>query len=68
MRPLAELSPEHRAVVVLREVEGLSYAEISETVGCSKGTVMSRLHHARKRLQKILREAEKRELEETRSS
>ena len=48
------LSAEHRAVIVLREIEGLSYTEISEVVGCSKGTVMSRLHHARKRLQRSL--------------
>jgi len=48
------LSAEHRAVIVLREIEGLSYTEISEVVGCSKGTVMSRLHHARKRLQRAL--------------
>jgi len=53
-RALDGLSSEHRAVIVLREVEGLSYSEISEVVGCSKGTVMSRLHHARKRLQRAL--------------
>lgn len=53
---LEELSPEHRSVLMLREIEGLSYAEISETVGCTKGTVMSRLHHARKRMQARLRE------------
>lgn len=52
---LAELTEEHRAVVVLREIDGLSYAEISEVLGCSKGTVMSRLHHARKKLQSSLR-------------
>ncbi|MCC6221264.1 MAG: sigma-70 family RNA polymerase sigma factor [Deltaproteobacteria bacterium] len=51
---IENLSAEHRAVILLREVEGLSYAEISEVVGCSKGTVMSRLHHARKRLQEVL--------------
>lgn len=51
---LSALTPEHRAVIMLREIDGLSYEEISETVGCSKGTVMSRLHHARKRLQKML--------------
>ena len=39
---------------MFREVEGLSYDEISKIVGCSKGTVMSRLHHARKKLQKLL--------------
>ncbi len=50
------LSPAHRAVIILREIDGLSYAEISDVVGCSKGTVMSRLHHARKKLQEALRE------------
>ena len=49
-----KLSPEHRAVILLREFDGLSYNEISDVVGISKGTVMSRLHHARKRLQKTL--------------
>ena len=39
---------------MLREVDGLSYNEISEIVGCSLGTVMSRLHHARKKLQQVL--------------
>ncbi len=48
------LSVEHREVIILREVEGLSYAEISQATGSSKGTVMSRLHHARKKLQKFL--------------
>ncbi len=51
---LLELSPEHRAVVQLREYEGLEYAEIAKVVGCSIGTVMSRLHYARKHLQRIL--------------
>ena len=48
---LETLSPEHRAVIVLREIEELSYEEISRHVGCSMGTVMSRLFHARKKLQ-----------------
>jgi len=46
-----ELTPEHKAAIILREVEGLSYEEISKVMQCSKGTVMSRLHYARKRLQ-----------------
>jgi RNA polymerase sigma-70 factor, ECF subfamily len=52
---LRELSPEHRAVIQLREFEGLEYAEIAKVVGCSMGTVMSRLHYARKHLQKLLK-------------
>lgn len=53
---LKELSPEHRAVVLLKEVDGLSYQEIAEAVGCTLGTVMSRLFYARKRLQTLLRD------------
>jgi RNA polymerase sigma-70 factor, ECF subfamily len=53
---LKDLSPEHRAVVLLKEVDGLSYQEIADTVGCSLGTVMSRLFYARKRLQTLLRD------------
>jgi RNA polymerase sigma-70 factor, ECF subfamily len=52
---LAELTPAHKAVILLREVEGLSYEEISDALQCSRGTVMSRLHYARKRLQSLLR-------------
>ena len=48
---LATLSEEHRIVLVLRELDGLSYEEIAESLGVPKGTVMSRLHYARKRLQ-----------------
>jgi RNA polymerase sigma-70 factor, ECF subfamily len=53
---LRELSPEHRAVIQLREFDGLDYAEIAKAVGCQIGTVMSRLHYARKHLQKLLKE------------
>lgn len=52
---MRELTPDHRAVILLREVEGLSYAEISQVLECPKGTVMSRLHYARRRLQARLR-------------
>ena len=52
---LARLTDEHRVIVLLREVEGMSYEEISETLGVPKGTVMSRLFHARKNLQRVLR-------------
>jgi RNA polymerase sigma-70 factor (ECF subfamily) len=48
------LSPTHRTILLLREVENMSYEEISEYLDCSVGTVMSRLFHARKNLQRIL--------------
>lgn len=50
------LTPEHRAVIVLREIEGLEYQEIADHVGISIGTVMSRLFYARKKLQSMLRD------------
>jgi RNA polymerase sigma-70 factor (ECF subfamily) len=50
-----DLTPEHKAVIVLRTIEGLSYKDIGEILGCSEGTVMSRLHYARKKLQDKLR-------------
>ncbi len=49
-----QLPPEFREVIVLREVEGFSYKEISEVVGVPAGTVMSRLSRARERLQRLL--------------
>ncbi len=49
-----QLPTEFREVIVLREVEGLSYKEISEVVGVPAGTVMSRLSRARERLQRAL--------------
>jgi RNA polymerase sigma-70 factor (ECF subfamily) len=52
---MARLSEDHRSIVLLREVEGMSYEEIAETLGIPKGTVMSRLFHARKNLQRVLR-------------
>ncbi len=51
---IARLSPEHRQVIVLREVEGMAYEEIAAMVPCSLGTVMSRLFYARKKLQEQL--------------
>ncbi len=53
---LSELTPEHRTVILLREVEGLSYDEISDIMHIPKGTVMSRLHYARGRLRARLRD------------
>ena len=55
-RALDELPPHHRAAIVLREVEGLSYEEIAEAMEVPKGTVMSRLFHARRKMQRMLRE------------
>ena len=49
-----ELTPDHKAVIVMRAVEGLSYKDIGRVMGCSEGTVMSRLHYARKKLQEKL--------------
>ena len=54
-RGIQALPPAHRAVLILREIEGLSYEEIARAVGCSLGTVMSRLFYARRKLQKVLR-------------
>ena len=57
-RALDRLAPEFREVIVLRELEGLSYKEISDVAGVPVGTVMSRLSRARTRLQQALREEE----------
>jgi len=51
---LARLSPEHREILVMKEMEGLSYAAIAEAVGIPSGTVASRLYHARNALRKVL--------------
>jgi RNA polymerase sigma-70 factor (ECF subfamily) len=53
---IAQLSPEHRAVILMKETEDMQYHEIAETLGCSIGTVMSRLFYARKRLQSLLKD------------
>jgi RNA polymerase sigma-70 factor, ECF subfamily len=53
---LGKLSPEHRAVIVMKEIEDLQYSEIAEILECSLGTVMSRLFYARKKLQILLRD------------
>jgi len=44
----------HRAVILMREIDGLSYEEMAEAMGVSKGTIMSRLFHARQKMQKAL--------------
>jgi RNA polymerase sigma-70 factor (ECF subfamily) len=53
---IAQLSPEHRAVILMKEIEEMQYHEIAETLGCSIGTVMSRLFYARKKLQNLLKD------------
>lgn len=55
-RALDTLNPDQRMVVLLREVEGLSYQEIADSMGSSTGTVMSRLFYARKKLQEELQD------------
>jgi RNA polymerase sigma-70 factor (ECF subfamily) len=54
---MAELTPAHREAVTLRELEEYSYEEIAETAACPIGTVMSRLHHARRKLAEELKAA-----------
>ena len=50
------LPEKHRQVVILREIEGMSYKEIAEVMACSLGTVMSRLYYARQKLQGLLKD------------
>ena len=54
MRALDALPEHHRAIIMLSDLEGLSYREIAEVLRIPMGTVMSRLHHARKRLRAAL--------------
>jgi RNA polymerase sigma-70 factor (ECF subfamily) len=49
------LPADQRTVIILRELEGLSYKEIAGVMDCSMGTVMSRLFYARKRLRELLK-------------
>lgn len=53
-KALDSLSPKHRTAFVLRELEGLSYADMARVMHCTQGTVMSRLHHARRNLKEQL--------------
>lgn len=55
-RGIRSLSPEYRAVLVLRELQQLSYQEIADTLELDLGTVKSRINRGRKQLQKFLRE------------
>jgi len=51
-----QLSPDQKAALIFRELEGLSYQEIAVATGCSIGTVMSRLHYGRKKVQELLKD------------
>ena len=54
LKAIEMLPEDQRTAVVLRELENLSYKEIAEAMNCSLGTVMSRLHYGRKKLQETL--------------
>ena len=54
-RALETLPDEQKQVLLLREVEGLSYQEMADSMGCSIGTIMSRLFYARKKMQAQLK-------------
>jgi RNA polymerase sigma-70 factor (ECF subfamily) len=58
-RALGQLSYEHRTVLVLHEFEEMEYKEIAKTMGCSIGTVMSRLFYARRKLAVLLADLKK---------
>jgi len=51
---IEQLSPDHRSVILLKEVEGLKYQEIADSLEITIGTVMSRIFYARKKLQALL--------------
>ncbi len=53
---IEQLPADQRTAIILREIQGLSYKEIAETMGCAEGTVMSRLFYARKKLQELLQD------------
>ena len=52
---IERLPPAQRAVLILREIEGMSYDAIAQAVGCTLGTVMSRLYYGRRKLQEVLK-------------
>jgi RNA polymerase sigma-70 factor (ECF subfamily) len=51
---LSEIGLRHREVLVLHFLEDLSVAEIAKVVGCSEGTVKSRIHYAKRAMKEIL--------------
>lgn len=54
-KAIEELSNEHKTVIVLRDIQGFSYDEISDIMKCPEGTVKSRINRARKALREILK-------------
>src|SRR5438045_2217659 len=58
-KALGQLSHEHRTVMVLHEFEEMEYKEIAKTMGCSIGTVMSRLFYARRKMAALLADLKK---------
>ena len=61
-RALNQLSHEHRTALVLHEFEDMEYKEIAKTMGCSIGTVMSRLFYARRKMAVLLGDLKKQDL------
>ena len=51
---IASLDPEHRTVIVLRDIEGMDYAQVADVLDVAVGTVKSRLHRARAALRELL--------------
>ena len=51
---LGRLAPEHREVLLLRFVEGMTYEEIARVTGCQLGTVRSRIHYAKRALRRVM--------------
>lgn len=58
-RALSQLSYEHRTVLVLHEFQEMEYKEVAKTMGCSIGTVMSRLFYARRKMAALLADLKK---------
>ena len=55
-RVKTKLPKNQKAAIIYRDLEGLSYQEMAEVMGCNIGTVMSRLHYARKRMRELLKD------------
>ena len=59
LNALEKLSPEHKTVVILRDIQGFSYNEMEKILGCNIGTVKSRLKRARDKLRILLKKHQK---------